>query len=184
MKPTIVLEGRSDIAIVKALLPADLLSACQFVGTEGRSTLVSVARTHLIKHHAPIAVLLDTDTLDPTSIVEIVQTTRYLLAAVAGDTPFDIIYCVPHLELIFFEAGLDLKRIFPNYNGVFMLQFAKTQPKNQLELLFEKGGGPRNLRDFLAALTSEDADKLRSVYPIQHLISFVSNNAEPAMHGR
>ncbi len=128
--------------------------------------------------------MLDTDTLDPTSIVEIVQTTRYLLATVAGDTPFDIIYCVPHLELIFFEAGLDLKRIFPNYNSVFMLQFAKTQPKNQLELLFANGGGPRNLRDFLGSLTTEDVGKLRSVYPIQHLVVFISNNLEPAVHGR
>jgi hypothetical protein len=155
MKPTIVLERKSDIEIIRALLPADLLAACQLVGSEGRSTLVSVARTHIIKHHAPTAVMLDTDTLDPTIIAEIVQTTRHLIGAVAGDTAFDIIYCIPHLEAIFFEASVDLQRIFPNFDHVYILQFAKTQPKDQLNVLFEKGGGPRRLNQFLDELTSE-----------------------------
>ena len=181
MKPTILLEGRSDLTIVRALLPPDLLDACELRATEGRSTLVSVARTHIIKHHAPIALLLDTDTLDPTVIAETVQTTRYLLASIAGDTPFDIIYCVPHIEAIFFEDSIDFRRIFPNFESVFLLPFAQTQPKEQLQVLFEKGGGPGTLSDFLDHLTADEVEQLRSRYPIHQLITFIMSNRDPAL---
>ena len=145
-----------------------------------RSRKPSVARTHLIKHHAPTAVMLDTDTLDPTIISERIQTTRYLMGAVAGDTPFDIIYCIPHIEAIFFDDTTALKRIFSQFASVFLPQFAKTQPKDQLELLFQKGGGPKTLTAFLDQLTPDDVEKLRATYPIQHIMAFITNNTEIA----
>jgi hypothetical protein len=178
MKPTIILEGQMDAAILRALLPPELLNSCNLMPNAPRSTLVSVARTYLIKNDAPTAVMLDTDTLDQTIIAERIQTTRYLMSAVAGDTPFDIIYCIPHIEAIFFEDTTALQRIFPHFGSVFIRQFAKTQPKDQLEVLFQKGGGPKTLEAFLEQLTSDDVEKLRALYPIQHVMAFITNNAE------
>ncbi len=176
MKPTIIVEGQTDVAILQALLPRDLLNACHLVPTAGRSTIVSVARTHLIRHHTPTAVMLDTDTLDPTIIVETVQTTRHLMGAVAGGTPFDIIYCIPHIEALFFEDTAPLQRIFPQFGNVFIPQFAKTQPRDQLGFLFQKGGGPKSLNAFLDQLTPADVEQLRTVYPIPHVMAFITNN--------
>jgi hypothetical protein len=180
MKPTIIVEGRSDLAILRALLPPELVDACHLMPTGVRSTIVSVARTYLIKNRAPTAVMLDTDTLDSTIIVETVQTTRHLMAAAAGDTPFDIIYCIPHIEAIFFEDTAALQRIFPHFGSVFILQFARTQPKDQLEVLFEKGGGPKTLNAFLDQLTSDEVEKLRAAYPIQQVMAFIANNMQVA----
>jgi hypothetical protein len=181
MKPTIIMEGLTDAAILRALLPGEVVNACHLLPTTGRSTLVSVARTYLIKNHAPTAVLLDTDTLDPTIIAERIQTTRYLMEAVAGDTPFEIIYCIPHIEAIFFDDTAALERVFPQFGNVFILQFAKTQPKDQLDVLFQKGGGPKNLNAFLDQLTSDEVKKLRASYPIQHVMAFITNNTEIAV---
>jgi hypothetical protein len=180
MKPTIFMEGQTDAAILRALLPSEIVNACNLMPIPDRSTLVSVARTHLIKYQAPTAVILDTDTLDPTIIAERIQTTGYLMAAAAGDTPFDIISCIPHIEAIFFEDTAPLQRIFPKFGNVFILQFAKTQPKDQLELLLQQGGGPKTLNDFLDQLTSADAEKLRSTYPIAHVMAFINNNSNVA----
>jgi hypothetical protein len=180
MKPTIIMEGRMDAAILRALPPPELVNACHLMPTAGRSTLVSVARTHLIKHHTPTAVLLDTDTLDPTIIAERIQTTRYLMGAVAGDTPFDIIYCIPHIEAVFFEDTTALQRIFPQFRSVFLLQFAKTPPNDQLELLFQKGGGPKTLNAFLDQPTPDDVEKLRAMYPIPHVMAFITSNTKIA----
>jgi len=180
MKPTIIVEGLTDVAILRAILPPELVAASNLMPTAGRSTIVSVARTYLIRHRAPTAVMLDTDTLDPTIIAETIQTTRHLMGAVAGDTPFDIIYCIPHLEAIFFEDTAPLQRIFPKFGSVFILQFAKTQPKDQLELLLQQGGGPKTLSAFLDQLTSADAEKLRSTYPIEHVMAFINNNTNVA----
>jgi len=180
MKPTIIMEGQTDATILRTLLPPELVRSCHLMPTTGRSTLVYVARTHLIKNRAPTAVMLDTDTLDATIIAETIQTTRHLLGAVAGDTPFDIIYCIPHIEVIFFEDVTALQRIFPQFGKVFIPQFAKTQPKDQLEVLFQKGGGPRTLSAFLDQLTPDDVEKLRTLYPLQHVMAFITNNTEIA----
>jgi hypothetical protein len=180
MKPTIIVEGLTEVALLRALLPSDLVNGCNLMPTAGRSTIVSVARTHLIKNHAPTAVMLDTDTMDPTIIAETIQTTRHLMGAVAGDTPFDIIYCIPHIEAIFFESTSALQRVFPQFRNVFILQFAKTQPKDQLELLFQKGGGPKSLSAFLDQLTSDDIEQLRASYAIHHAMAFITNNTEIA----
>lgn len=179
MKPVVILEGVDDIAILRALLPPDLVGACELRTIGGQSTLVSVARTLLIKHHVPIAVLLDMDTMDPTAIAETVQTTRHLLRSVAGDTPFEVIYCVPEIEIIFFQDSIAFQRIFPQFNLFYIQQFAMTQPKKQLQVLFEKGGGPRNLRTFLNDLTSEEVESLRTMYPVQQLIAFLTSNLAP-----
>jgi hypothetical protein len=179
MKPTIFMEGQADAAILGALLPSESVNACHLQPIPGRSTLVSVARTHLIKYYAPTAVIVDTDTLDPTIVAERIQTTRYLMAAVAGDTPFDVIPCVPHIEAIFFEDTTALQRVFPHFGNVFILQFAKTQPQEQLEVLFEKGG-PKNLNAFLDQLTSDEVEKLRTLYPIQQVMAFIANSREVA----
>jgi hypothetical protein len=180
MKPTVIVEGLTDVAILRGLLPSDLVNACNLMPTNGRSTIVSVARTHLIKHHAPTAVVLDTDTLDPTTIAETIQTTRHLISAVAGDTPFEIIYCIPHIEAIFFEDTAALQRIFPRLDHVFILQFAKTQPKAQLDFLLQKGGGPSDLHAFLDQLTSSEVEQLQALYPIQHVMAFIANNTNVA----
>src|SRR5260370_42367046 len=115
MKPTIIVEGQTDVAILQALLPRALLNACHLVPTAGRSTIVSVARTHLIRHHTPTAVMLDTDTLDPTIIVETVQTTRHLMGAVAGGPPSDLICCIPPINALFIEITPQLYPICPYY---------------------------------------------------------------------
>jgi hypothetical protein len=102
------------------------------------------------------------------------------MGAVAGDTPFDIIYCIPHIEAIFFEDTSPLQRVFTQFRNVFILRFAKTQPKDQLELLFQKGGGPKALNTLLDELTSDDIKKLRASYPIQQVMAFITNNMQIA----
>jgi hypothetical protein len=114
--------------------------------------------------------------MDAVSIAEMVRTTRHLMESVAGQTVFDIFYCTPHVEMIFFDAGIDLKKYFPEFESAFILPFALTQPKGQLQVLFDRGGGPADLNSLLAQLTADDIRKLRSKYPIQHLMTFISNN--------
>jgi hypothetical protein len=81
---------------------------------------------------------------------------------------------------MFFEDTTALQRIFPQFDNVFILQFAKTQPKDQLELLFQEGGGPKTLNAFLDQLTSDDVERLRALYQIQRVMAFIRNNMEIA----
>jgi hypothetical protein len=180
MKPTIIVEGPTHMSILRALLPTELVAASHLMPNARRSTIVSVARTHLIRNRTPTAVMLDTKTLDPTIISETIQTTRYLMAAVAGDMSFDVIYCIPQVEAIFFEDTAPLQRIFPKFGNDFIPQFARTQPKEQLEVLLQQGGGPRTLSAFLDQVTATDVEKLRSTHPIEQVMAFIANNTNVA----
>jgi hypothetical protein len=64
--------------------------------------------------------------------------------------------------------------------NVFILQFARTQPKDQLEVIFEKGGGPKNLNAFLDQLRSDEVEKLRALCPLQQVMAFIANNTKVA----
>jgi hypothetical protein len=117
---------------------------------------------------------MDTDSLDPSAIRETVTSTEQLLSAVADGVPFKVVYCIPEIEAIFFEAPIDLKRIFPLYDEHFFLMYAKTRPKEALNYLLENGGGPKTLSAFLDQLTLEDIGRLRTTYQIGQLIGFAN----------
>src|SRR5260370_20266873 len=121
MKLIIVVEGKSDVAILRAVLPNDALNASDMYLAGGRATLSSFARTLLVQHHRPLALVLDTDSLNPSLIAETIATTDHLLRSVAVGTPFKVVYCIPEIEVVFFEAKIDLKRIFPRYDPDFFL---------------------------------------------------------------
>ena len=66
MKPTIIVEGLTDVAILRTLLPAELVNACNLMPTAGRSTIVSVARNKLSA--APIGSEPRGDQMTPSPI--------------------------------------------------------------------------------------------------------------------
>jgi hypothetical protein len=175
MKVFVVVEGPSDVAVLRALLPIDELGTCDFVPAGGRVALSSIARTLLVKHHRPLAVLFETGTLEASAIREAHVTLDELVHAVAGETPVVTIPCIPELEAIFFEAPAILKRLFPQFDQHFFLMFAKTRPKEALTFLFKNGSGPTTLPQLLDGLTSDDVEQLRLVYPIQKLMSFITD---------
>jgi hypothetical protein len=178
MRLMIVVERDAQVAILRAVLPNEILSVCDMYLSGPRSTLLSFARTLLVKYHRPLAVLVDTGSLDPSVTVETISTDRLesqLLADVASGTPFKVVYCIPDLEALFFNGSIDLKRIFPNYDEGVYLMFAKTSSKRALEALFKNGGGPKDLHQLLDHLTSEDAERLRGTYPINQLMEFIDD---------
>jgi hypothetical protein len=73
-----------------------------------------------------------------------------------------------------------MARIFPatQLSGFVMLY--KTDPQGFLKFLFEHGGGPKNLAQLLNALTDDDVEGLRKIYPIRQLTMFVQAAAEVA----
>lgn len=175
----VIVEGKEDIAILRKVLPADVLEACEFQSANGTRKLVSHAGAHASKHHAPVVLVFDTNTLDQAVITRTVQEVRGQMASAVVGVPYDVIWFTPHIEMVFFEGTVDLKRIFPHFKDVFVNKLANEDPKSQLQALFEKGGGPKKLSDFLDELTGEDVEKIRVEEPIYRLITFITNNRAP-----
>jgi hypothetical protein len=135
-KPTVMVEGQDDLRILKAILPRRVLDACKLRPADGQNAVVEAAKTHVKRHHAPVAILLDTNTLQKEVIRGMVEDKKAELASVAGDAPFDVFCCVPCIEDIFFHGGIDFKRIFPTFKGLLSKQLARSDPKALLQFLF------------------------------------------------
>jgi hypothetical protein len=177
VKPAIFVDGNTILDILRTILSSELVRACDWIPIKPRSTPVSVARTYLSTHHVATALMFNANTLDRNIISEQIEDTRSLMAMAAVGTPFDVIHCVPEIETIFFEDTTTLRRIFPDFGTAFIPQFARGQPKEQLEVLFERGGGPKTMDAFLDELTSDDIEKLRALKLIQQVVTFITNNA-------
>jgi hypothetical protein len=172
MSAWIVVEGEADLAVVKTLLPDEIRAVSELIAVGGRSNISSVARTLLVKHKEPVAVVRDSDSLDPSTIREKYTTTEQLMRAVSGGIPFKVILCIPNLEAIFFEAPEILQRIFPKVDLASYVMLYKTQPKETLAYLFTQGAGPSTLTHLLGALTDAEVNRLRATVPIRELITF------------
>jgi len=85
---------------------------------------------------------------------------------------------------LFFESPGILNRLFPQYDHQFFLMFAKTSPKQALEFLFKNGGGPKNLAELLGSLIPDDIEQLRLIYPLNRLVTFVTDVSQAELSVR
>lgn len=165
--------------ILRCLLRDEELEKAAIVEVDPRSTFVSVARTLLVKHREPVVVMLDTNTTEPTAVLELVQTYESLVGAAAAGVPYKILRSIPDLESILFEDtdGKLLRTLFPSMPPAVVTALAWQKSKKALEYMFKEGGGPSNLGELLAKLTEEDKASLRRTHPIDQLITFIEECA-------
>ncbi len=127
----------------------------------------------------PIVILFDTNTLEHAVIADLLRDIKDQVAPAAVGIPYDVVCCIPHIEKVFFESAIDLQRIFPRFEEVFVNKIAQSNPKQQLEALFKEGGGPGTLNDFLGKLKSEEVEKVQAKDPIRQIVVFITNNLAP-----
>jgi hypothetical protein len=170
----VVLEKLSDRILLERLLPEDIRQAAKFVVTnESVGGSMSVARTLLSKHRKPLVLLYNTKSVDPDTIQDTFGTVDYMVKIAAAGVRWKVIRAIPELEVVFFESGIDLKRLFPQCPDL-LLNFARPSPKMALSWLFENGGGPSELAAFLKRLTPEDLERLQANLPVSEVIEFAN----------
>ena len=61
----VLVEGPSDAAFLRRILPKELLSNAELVIAGGSSGIPSLARSVLVRRKCPVAVVMDSDSVDP-----------------------------------------------------------------------------------------------------------------------
>jgi hypothetical protein len=179
MKAYVVAEEPTDGAIVRALLTPDLLDEVVLLPAGERSNITSVARSLLFARRKPVAVLVNTKTLDEGMIQERVQLMRELLEAAAAGVPTKIILFIPHIEAIFFQARGVLTKVFGDPLPEDVRLVARYSPKDAMDRLFAHANGPKNLRALLDHLDRAEIDALRATPPIRELIALLQDAIKP-----
>lgn len=132
-KVIIVVEGKTDELILKAVLPQDLQGKVQFVVGSGRYSAQSIARTILAYERQPVALVLDADTTDESKVKEQVAYFQKALGEVASDVPYQAFIAVPEIEIILFESKPWLEKLVQRIISQEEWEYAQTMPKKTLE---------------------------------------------------
>jgi hypothetical protein len=179
MKAYVVVEVEAEVPIVRAVLPPDLLDEVFVLPAGEGSNITSVARTILAARRKPVAVLVNTRTLDESLIQERVQMIQYLLRMAAAGVPTKLILFIPHIETLFFQARGLLTKVFGDPLPEDVRLVAPYSPRDALDRLFARARGPKNLRALVDSLDEAGRDALRATPPIRELITFLEDVLKP-----
>jgi hypothetical protein len=180
-KAYVVVEGMTDVAVVRAVLPTDLLAEVALMPASDRSNITSIARSLLVTRRKPVAVLVDTDSVDERLIQDRMQSTQELLKPVAVGIPTKVILLVPSIESVLFAPGA-LTRVYENPLPEEVRFLARSSPKEVLEHLFARPTGPKSIKALLDTLGDEEMAAIRATPPIRELITFLEGCVKPQLN--
>src|SRR5437868_12251823 len=107
----IFVEGPTDAEFLRRVLPPEALKDAEVVTAGGSSGIPSLARSVLVRRKKPIAVVMDSDSLDPDVIEERQQSTEELIRAADASIPVKVVSAVPEIEAWFFAAPEAIGRV-------------------------------------------------------------------------
>ena len=177
MKPEtrayIFVEGETDVAILKKLLPTNLRKGVEIHaggGVYGASTL---AASFLAKRQQPVALVLDADTNDEHLIFERYDIARWSLEQASVNTPYEVLIAKPSIEAIFFQDQALLESVTHHKFTELEWRLASLQP---LAILTKEPNGKLpTVQKLLGSLNQESIEKLRQHPLIQSLTGFLAS---------
>lgn len=171
----IICEGTSDVALLRHILPQDLLSNIEIVAAGGLSAIKSLSRSLLVRRQVPIAIVADSDSIIPESVQERRRSIEELVSSVAVDTYFEVILAVPSIEVVFFQDSRLLPRLLGFEPSQEILSLATSQPYKALKELLSQSGSENGEYSLLHHLTDEDLKALRRAQVVQEIICFLES---------
>jgi hypothetical protein len=174
----VIAEGRTDIAVLKALL-APALSAAKgsvavdFMEGGGWSAAESLARSILAIDREPVALVIDADSTSPTQIEERRAVTEGLLGLYAPRSRWVVILMVPTIEELFFTAPTFLAEMLGLKTKVpaAILQQARFEPKVALTKLLDTSRC--SFAELLDRIRHADPNPLQGAPEIETLREFL-----------
>ncbi len=169
----VVTEGKSDVEILKKLLPEKIIRETQFVVGGGKYSAQSLAGTILAVKSLPVALVIDTDTQDELAIREKSELLHQLLHQASPGIPFEVFTAVPELEAVFFHDRSVLKKITGISLNDLEWQVAKHHPKEFL--IKNLGKEPLFVEKILSKLDDEMIGDLQQHPLIEGLTEFLGS---------
>jgi hypothetical protein len=144
MRTYIVTQRSVPQALVKRLLrdhPVLRRRDVHVFDDEGGTT-TSLARTILSSWHEPVALILDTKTIDPGSIAERRGFAEWHVGAAGSREDWEIIQCIPEVEVLLFQDEDILHKLLPAPLSFEQRIVARYEPKRILSEVFTQAGKP------------------------------------------
>ncbi|MGL4554457.1 MAG: DUF4276 family protein [Gemmataceae bacterium] len=167
-------EGQTDAAFLRRVLPAEATQGVEFVVAGGRSRIRSLARSYLVQRRIPVAVLMDADSVKPEVVEERRAETEELIRMAAGGVPVKVVVAVPEIEAWFFAAPEVIERVMGEPVPAEWVYFGARDPKGVLEQLSQRAEAKWDITQAIASLTPHDIDRIRAVRAVHELTEFLT----------
>lgn len=175
MKTYIVCEGRTEVQLLKKVLPLESIKNVEIVEGGGLYALKSLALSLIVRRQSPVAVVVDSDSVVPKQIQQRVEEIGDLLKSLAVNTPVKVITSIPTFEAIFFHDVSILTRLLGYIATPDSLNQSIYQPGQVLAQLFSQSEDVKNIAQLIDNLTEQDITTLRKAKVIQELMEFLQS---------
>jgi hypothetical protein len=172
MKAYLVVEGLTDAKLLSSLLPPEIQEQTAVVPAGGRANLTSAARTLLVTRRKPLAVLVDADTVDASSVLDLRRETEEWIRAVSGGVPFKVFMMVPEIEALLFRVPAAVERIAGQQLSADNMTLSRYKPHQVILQLSQNKSVI--IEQIINGLTAEELNVIRETSPIKELIAFLS----------
>ncbi|MCI0455527.1 MAG: hypothetical protein L0Z62_00940 [Gemmataceae bacterium] len=171
----VFVEGSAEAELLQQLLTPDVRKDVRFVPADDASYLLSLARSVLVRRRKPVAVVMDSHSLNPDVIQERRQSTEELLKAAAGDVPATVIVVVPEVEVLFFASAEVLEKVLREKVPQELVSLGHRDPVGVLEVLSARKHRKWDTSKALDALDAQDMERMRAAPAVRELSTFLQN---------
>jgi hypothetical protein len=178
----VLVEGKNDEALLRRVLPEDVLADVQLVNAGGSDSIPSLARSMLVRRKCPIAVLMDSDSLDPDAIEERQQGTEELIRAANASIPVKVVTAIPEIEAWLLTTPETVARLVGQPVSEEWLEWGRRDPKHALSSLAAKGNRKWDTDEAIEALDERDLQQIRTIPEVVALSEFLQaakKNGDP-----
>ncbi len=174
----VLVEGPSDAAFLRRILPKELLSNAELVIAGGSSGIPSLARSVLVRRKCPVAVVMDSDSIDPDVIVERQQSTEDLIRAADASIPVKVIAAIPEIEAWFLASPETIERMVGQKVSEEWLFFGRRDPRGALTRLAKENKKSWDINQAISALDDQDIQRIRAIPEVAELSAFLQETQQ------
>jgi hypothetical protein len=173
MKTYLLVEGQSDLAFFRRLLPPEIQPQTTIVAVGERSNITSMARSLMVMKRRPVALVTDSDAVEKGAVEQRQQTLQELVGSASAGVPYKVILAVPEIESWFFVVPEVLERLSGQKLSPEQRELGELRPKEVLRQLFNNLG-PLFADKLASALTEPEVKTLQETQPRKELIEFLA----------
>ncbi len=173
----IVTEGNTDADLLRNVLSAVELPPFHITSAGGRSSALPFAKSIITSRQSPVAVVLDSDSLDPERTREQERMYSDLLRAASSKVPFRVFLAEPSIERVLFDDSDALSELLGVPISDRTIEEAQFRPQEVLDELLEQSGKFRNKANLFSNINPRAAKSFAEVPFFRSMIEFIRHPA-------
>jgi hypothetical protein len=171
----VFLEGEVDETFLRRVLPAELANQTELVKTGDSESLPSLVRSCLARRRAPLAVLVDADSLKPAAVEARRESIEESIQAADDSVPVKVVVVIPEIEVWFFTVPEAIERVLGEKVSADLVTLGQRDPKGVLAFLSGRSKAAWDSRQAIAALDDKEIDRIRARPDVVELTRFLQD---------